>query len=245
MNCLVIDIGNTNMVCGIYEDKVLREIKRYVTPISHKSWEIPTELMGDYDQIAICSVVPDLNPMIQKCLVKHLGIQPSWLTSIEKYGIKNLYENPSEVGPDRLANTLAVVKENHYPAIILDFGTAITIDLVNHEPSYLGGFILSGIGTSANALFEKAAMLPEVEINEIPFQIGTNPLNSIKLGVYWGYMSMIPAFVQKIQKELFQYEPVNKIVTGGHASMFGSHLDTSYLLDPYLTLKGLKYSLDE
>jgi len=249
-NLLVVDVGNTNIVLGIYRDDTLINSWRMATARERTADEygIMTKLLigdafeGTIDGAIVSSVVPPLNSAMSWMIGKYFGMQPLFVEPGVKTGIGIHVDNPQEVGADRIVNCVAAFEAYGGPSIIVDFGTATTFDLVTADANYAGGVIAPGINISAEALFASASRLPRVDIKRPAQVIGTNTVVNMQSGLYFGYLSLVDGILARIKKEVPDIKRV--IATGGLASLFiedSEHIDE---IDPELTLKGLKIIYD-
>jgi type III pantothenate kinase len=252
---LAIDIGNTNITFGLYEGKKLGP-----------SWRIRTihERMPDeygilLDQlfhhrghrseqvtgVAIASVVPPLTPVFQQVCRDYVGQTPLVVDVGVKTGVRIRYDNPWEVGADRVVDAVAVQALYSVPACVVDFGTATTFDAVSAEGDYLGGAIAPGIGIAAQALFERAAKLHRVELTRPPAVIGRTTTHSIQSGLLYGYVGLVEGMVARFKADLGPKTQV--IATGGLAEVIARETDVIDIVDPWLTLHGLRlvYELNQ
>jgi type III pantothenate kinase len=247
---LVVDVGNTNIVLGIYRDEVLINSWRMATARDRTADEygIMTKLLigdaftGEIEGAIVSSVVPPLNSAISWMIDKYFGIKPLFVEPGVKTGIGIHVDNPQEVGADRIVNCVAAYEAHGGPLIIVDFGTATTFDLVTAEANYAGGVIAPGINISAEALFARASRLPRVDIKRPPHVVGTNTVVNMQSGLYFGYLSLVDGILARIKREVSGIKRV--IATGGLASLFvddSEHIDE---IDSELTLKGLKIIYD-
>ena len=245
MNILiVIDVGNTNITAGVFKNECLIA-KRKIPAHTYSDYEIGLKrlfkkaglCLAEEHDVIISSVVPvalgrlvmHLNK-IARCRITILGrdiIVP----------IKNLYKIKSEVGQDRLVNAYAAKMIYGTPAVVVDFGTAITFDLISKKGDYLGGLIMPGIGISLSSLYEKTALLPKVELKDAPHIIGKDTVNSIRGGILFGFGATCDGLVVKYRKLLGKSLKV--IATGGNASLIKKYSDSIQALDEDITLKGL------
>lgn len=245
---MAIDVGNTQTVLGLFEGKDLRAHWRMSTDASRSTDEwtaglasflaikgIGREAVHD---AVICSVVPPLTGTIVHVIQAYFGKQPLEVGPGTKTGIRILYDNPLEVGADRIANSVAAIDRTGGPAIVIDFGTATTFDVLSDRSEYLGGVIVPGLGISAGALFSRAAKLPHVEVRKPPRIIGRNTVHSIQSGLYHGYGAMIRGMLEAIKKEMGNDPKV--IATGGLSEVLSDHLAGVDAVDPHLTLEGLR-----
>ncbi len=247
---LAVDIGNTNIVFGIFKNNEL--INRFNIP-SNKNfgikeyWALVRNGIPSKKKIyraIICSVVPALIPVIEKICVEKIKVKPKIFDSTTDVGILNKYKNPEDVGSDRIVNAFAVWKLYGLPAIIVDLGTAITIDAITKDAEYLGGVITPGIGISLNALHSRTALLPKVELKAPRRILGTDTKTSIQSGITHGYIGLIRTLVSGLKKELAFGANTNIVITGGYTKILRKELEKiTKNIDPDLTLKGLNLIL--
>jgi type III pantothenate kinase len=246
---LVIDAGNTNTVLGIYEGEELV-----------RSWRIRTErnttedefcilvksLFADssvdfrkIEKTVISSVVPPVMGILDSFCRKHLNHAPVWVNAKNSGGLSILYNNPDEVGADRIVNAVAAYRRYKTYLIVIDFGTATTFDVVTAKGEYLGGAITPGIMIAAEALFQRTSKLPRVELFEPPSSvIGKDTPGSMKSGIILGYASLVDGMVAKISRELGKNFKV--VATGGLAELMTKVSETIEAVDGNLTLEGLR-----
>lgn len=247
------DVGNTNITVGVFSkedspDQCWRlPTDRGMTPdslavplltlLAYQGLQ-PTDIKGS----AVCCVVPPLLPVIVQFSRRYLGRDPLVVTGTTDTGIIVRYQNPAEVGADRVVNALAAFtlfgKPLGQPCIVVDFGTATTLDVISPGGEYLGGAIAPGIGISIRALFESTAMLPRVELTIPGRVIGKNTIESIQSGIVFGYASQVDGMIHRMEKELGAKAHV--IATGGLAPIIASACEAIDLIDQMLTLRGLK-----
>lgn len=250
----VIDVGNTNTVMGLYSGDNLVQSFRMSTDKNRSSDEIGMFFMqilmsvkldiDDIDDVIIASVVPPLMHSLENAVKKYLNITPYVVTSDTPLNMKILTDNPKELGTDRLVNAFAASFLYGGPIIIIDLGTATTFCAVNENGDYLGGVIYPGIKISIDALVEKTAKLPRVEITEPKSVIGKNTISAMQSGIYYGYAGMIDYVVEKFKKELGA--PNAKVVaTGGLAKLIASESKSIDIINRDLTLTGLKLIHDK
>lgn len=245
---LVIDVGNTNTVVGLYDGEELCAHWRIATENYRTSDELRIFLtmlltQGGYDikslkGCCISSVVPQLNDAILTVARSGFGLEPVVVEPGIRTGLKIQIENPKEVGADRIVNAVAAIEEYDGDKLIIDFGTATTFDHVTANAEYRGGIILPGIQLAANALFEHCAKLPRVEITVPDSVIGRDTVSSIRSGLTHGYAAMIEGLVRRISEEVGV--PLYVISTGGLSSLIAEMTSSIDVHDPLLTLKGLK-----
>lgn len=246
---LVIDVGNTNIVMGIYDgDQIVRDW-RIRTEHNTTEDEFNVLAMGlfatgninpaDIDKTIISSVVPPLVMILDSFCRKYLGHAPHWVNAKSYPYMPILYGNPSEVGADRIVNAVGAYEKYKTSLIIIDFGTATTFDAVSEKGEYLGGAISPGIMIAAEALFQKASKLPRVEIFLPPDKaIGTDTENSMKSGIIFGYAGLIDGMVGRMKSEMGTNPKV--IATGGLSRLMFNVSATIEAVEPDLTLEGLR-----
>jgi type III pantothenate kinase len=249
---LVLDVGNTNTVLGVYElgEAAPRLIAhwRVATVRTHTVDEygvlyrnlfaIGKVESADVRGIIVSSVVPPMDSTLREVCERYFHLKPLFVEPGIKTGMPVLYENPSEVGADRIVNGVAAFEKYGGPCVVVDFGTATTFDAVSRKGEYLGGVISPGIGISAEALFEHAARLPFVDIRRPGKLIGTNTVGSIQSGLFFGYLGLVDGILERMVAEL---GPDTKVVaTGGLARMIGDHSKYIKDVDDLLTLDGLR-----
>lgn len=248
---IVIDVGNTNIVVGAFEEDNLVKSWRMSTDYNKSSDEFGLMLANlltynkiDIDKIksvVISSVVPQVMFSLERAVKRYLKNEPMIISSNIKTGINIKYDNPKEVGADRIVNAVAVHK--YYPgnAIIIDFGTATTFCALDKDANYLGGVICPGIKISLDALISRTAKLPKIEIVKPEKIIGTNTVESMQAGMVYGYAGQVENIVQLMKEQMGE---ATVIATGGIASLISKATDVIDILDSHLTLKGLKLIYD-
>ena len=245
---LATDIGNTNIVLGIFEGRQLVNDWRIATRKNQTADEYGLLIrylfslsqinLQDITDIITACVVPPLLPVMMEMFERYLGITPMIIGPGIKTGIQLLVDNPREVGADRIVNAVAAYEKYGGPTIIVDFGTATTFDVISRKGDYLGGVIAPGITISTEALFHEAAKLPRVDLIKPRSVIGKNTVHSIQSGVIYGYVSLVDGIVNRIKKELGEEASVG--ATGGLAGLIAPISETIKDVDPFLTLKGLQ-----
>ncbi len=245
---LVIDVGNTNIVFGLYEDKNLIDYWR-INSDQHKTADeygiffreaVKSANVGvrDIDVVIIASVVPLLSATIRKMVERYFKVTPLFIDEKTKTGIKICYKNPKEVGADRIVNSVAAYTIYGGPVILIDFGTATTFCAISREAEYLGGVIVPGIMISLEALTQKAAKLPKISL-ELPERvIGTDTVSSIQSGIIYGYAGLVDELVVRIKGEMAGEPYV--VATGGLAETIAAHTRSIKEINPMLTLEGLR-----
>lgn len=245
---LAIDIGNTNVVLGVFDKEKLVENWRVgtdtqITPDEYAM--IFKDLFGfvglEFKQITgviISTVVPPLLPVMIEMSHKYFRLEPMVVTHEIKTGIKMRYDNPKEVGADRIVNAAAAYKLYGGPIIIVDFGTATTFCAVTKSGEYLGGAITPGVKISAEALFQRASKLPRVELAKPAKVIGSDTISAMQSGIIYGYAGLVDGIVERMKKELSMEAKV--IATGGLAELVSPETKTIQEIKPHLTLEGLR-----
>jgi len=258
---LVIDVGNTNTVLGIFEGDHLLESWRIGTTVERTTDEygiLLKELLvfskvrrQDIDGMVISSVVPPLRASLEGLGRKYLNLDPLIVEPGVRTGLSIHMDNPREVGADRIVNAVAGWNKHRTSLIIIDLGTATTFDFVSSSAVYEGGIIAPGLGISAEALFREASKLPRVELILPKTVIGKNTISAMQSGIINGYAGLIDAVVLKMKKEikeLYPSEPVPKVIaTGGLVPIIAPEAKTIEELDMNLTLDGLRiiYELNQ
>jgi type III pantothenate kinase len=245
---LAIDAGNTHTVFGLFRGPLLSCDWRIATRKEITADELGVLLLAlfaksgmdpaEVDGMIVASVVPDLNEVLRTTGKSYFDCEPLFVGPGLKTGMPILYENPHEVGADRIVNAVAAQARYGSPVIVLDFGTATTFDVVGPGGEYLGGVIAPGLGVSAEALFEKAARLHRVSIRRPSVVIGRHTEQSMQSGLFHGYTALVQGLVQRIRDELEVDAPV--VATGGLAPVFEPELSFLEAVDLGLTLEGLR-----
>jgi type III pantothenate kinase len=245
---LAIDIGNSNVVLGVFDGERLRASWRIGTKASITADEyamIMKDLFGfagiefkQIDGVIISSVVPPLLPVMSEMCRKYFKLEPLVVTSETRTGITLKYDNPREIGADRIVNAAAAYKLFGGPLIIVDFGTATTFCAVTKNGEYLGGAITPGVKISAEALYQRAAKLPRVELVRPRTVIGRDTVSAMQAGILFGYAGLVDGIVERMKKELGADAVV--IATGGLAELVAPETKTINEVRPDLTLQGLR-----
>jgi len=264
---LVLDVGNTNTVLGVFAPaKKLAaagthdagaELQRYESLVAN--WRVATVATQTVDEygvlfrnlfamdsleakgihgIVISSVVPPLDSTLAQVCERYFNTKPLFIEPGIKTGMPVHYDNPAEVGADRIVNSVAAFEKYGGPCIIVDFGTATTFDCVSAKGEYMGGVISPGIGISADALFERTARLTRVDIRKPAHVIGSNTVSSLQSGLYYGYLGLVDGVLELLVAELGRETTV--IATGGLASLMGGGSKHIKRVDEFLTLEGLR-----
>jgi len=249
---LVMDMGNTNTVLGVYRGEDLIAQWRLTTRRNQTSDEYGILIKNlflhaqidtrELDAIIISSVVPPLLPALERMAREYFDIDPLVVEPTMDVGISILYDDPKEVGADRIVNAVAAFRKFGGPLIVVDFGTATTFDAISRRGEYLGGAIVPGITISMQALFEQTAKLPRIELSKPHAVIGKNTVASMQAGMIFGYAALVDGIVARMIHEMGETPTV--IATGGLAGLVASETRAIGKVDPYLTLDGLKIIYD-
>lgn len=244
----VFDIGNTNTVLGVYDGDELKYHWRIETNRNRTDDEYGMVIKSLFnhvglsfshiDGIVISSVVPPIMFALERMCEKYFNLKPLVVGPGTKTGLNIKYENPREVGADRIVNAVAAIHDYGSPLIIVDFGTATTYCYVNEDKQYMGGAIAPGINISTEALYSKAAKLPRIEITRPEGVIGKNTVSAMQAGIVYGYVGQVEGIVKRM-KEQSKIEPT-VIATGGLAQLISQESNIFDVIDPFLTLKGLQ-----
>jgi type III pantothenate kinase len=261
---LVIDVGNTNTVLGVFDRAAevhpadgAADTPHYERLVAH--WRVATVLRHTVDEygvlfrslfamdnlevsgihgIVISSVVPPLDSTLRQVCERYFNLKPLFIELGVKTGMPVQYENPAEVGADRIVNGVAAFEKYGGPCVIVDFGTATTFDCISAKGEYLGGVICPGIGISADALFQRTARLPRVDIRKPSRVIGTTTVGSLQSGLYYGYLGLIDGILEQLLGEMGKDTKV--VSTGGLAPLLGTASKYIKSVDDQLTLEGLR-----
>ena len=245
---LAVDIGNTNITIGVFNGDSLDATWRVSTDSSRTSDEYGLQLShmletndyidGEITDVVICSVVPPLTPTFENLCRRYFDLTPLVVHAGVKTGIKVLYDSPRDVGADRIVDAIAAIRLHGGPAIIVDLGTATVFDAVTESGEYLGGAIAPGMEVSGDALFRATSQLRRVELSSPSTAIGKNTPHSIQSGLVLGYSELVKGMILRFKKELGHHSKV--IATGGLATVIEKEVSSFDLVDPNLTLKGLR-----
>jgi len=238
---LAIDIGNTSIYNGVFDNKVLKKtfrIPAYSGSLIKKYKARLKPYAGNIDSVIITSVVPLVLKKTEMAIKKTINKNCIVVGRDADSGVRNLYKNPKQVGADRLVNARAAYELYGGECVIVDFGTAITIDIINKKRQYLGGVIAPGPGISLWALTEKTALLPKVTIKKPKGILGRETKESMVIGIVYGFGSLCDGIVGKLKKRYCKNSKV--IITGGFSRLIGPYCESADIIDPELTLKGLR-----
>jgi type III pantothenate kinase len=249
---LALDIGNTNIVVGVFNDDQLLHSWRLSTQRQRTADEMGMWLLQlfqhghltprEVDGAVMASVVPTLTRPTVEMARRYVGREPLVVDGTIDTGMPNLYGHPSEVGPDRIVNGVAAYERygraEGRGLIVVDFGTATTFDAISRRGEYLGGVISPGVNISADALFQRAAKLPRVDVQRPDSVIGRTTVASMQSGLFYGYIGLVEGVVQRMRRELG--DPVTCIATGGLAEMIAPETPAIDVVDHDLTLHGLR-----
>ncbi len=244
---MVIDVGNTNTVLGIYRGEELVQSWRLKTEREKTAdeWGILSRTLlslgdvssGTVSAIVVSSVVPPARSALEEMALRYFGLQPLFIEATMNLGMPVRYNPPADVGADRIVNAVAAYTAFGGPAIVVDFGTATTFDAISAKGEYLGGVIAPGIGISSEALFLRAARLPRVDIRPPAKVIGDSTVASMQSGLYWGYAGLVDGILRRMKQEL---ENAYAVSTGGLAELISPACEEIDSVDRNLTLEGMR-----
>ena len=245
---LAFDVGNTNIVCGVYKDRNLIRHWRVATDTLQTAdgyaallgnlFQLTGLSFKEVEDIIISTVVPPIIPILETMSQRYFHTKPILVGPGIKTGIKLKYENPREIGADRIVNVVGAYEQYGGPLIVIDIGTATTFDVVDTNGDFLGGVISPGLGTAAEGLFQRAAKLPRIELVTPKNIICRNTINGMQAGLIFGFAGHIEAIVHRIKKEYGREMEV--VATGGFAKMIAKESTTIDRIDYFLTLTGLR-----
>lgn len=249
---LAVDVGNTNIVLGVFD------LDQGIHAPQLASWRLATSRERTADeyglstfallrhrglepsqvtQVVVSSVVPPLHPVIDTWVRTYFQADPLWIEPGIKTGLKVMIEHPGELGADRIVNAVAGIEKHGAPLIAVDFGTATTFDVVNEKREYLGGLIVPGLKISAEALFQRTSRLPRVEIAEPERLVGRSTTQAMQSGLFYGYVGLVDGIMERL---LAEYPDAVPVATGGLAKVVVPATRHIHILEPDLTLEGLR-----
>lgn len=244
---MVIDVGNSNTVLGLYAGEELLHCWRLTTERERTAdeWGILIRTLcsigeladGTVSAVLVSSVVPPARPALEEMSRRYLGVIPLFIEPTMDLGMPVLYNPPADVGADRVVNAVAAYNSFGGPCIVVDFGTATTFDAISAQGAYLGGVITPGMGISAEALFIRAARLPRVEIRQPTKVIGDSTVSSMQSGLYWGYAGLVDGILRRMKQEL---ENAYVVSTGGLAELISPACEEIDSVEKNLTLEGMR-----
>lgn len=245
---LVIDVGNSNTVLGVYQDRRLRHDWRIATDkfrtvdeyamLVYQLFAMRGVAVNDLTDVIVSSVVPSMLNSLEELCKKYFQLTPYVVGGGIKTGMPICYDNPQEVGADRIVNAVAAYEKAGTALIVVDFGTATTFDVISADGSYQGGAISPGIGISAEALFQRTSKLPRVEFLRPTQVIAKNTVQSMQAGIFFGYVGLVEGIVRRMKQEMA--EPPQVVATGGLAAPIAAATNCIDRVEPYLTLEGLR-----
>ena len=251
---LVLDIGNTNITCGVWRDDVLAAQWRFSSQRERTGDELGALLKTCFDLqnlrfrevtgVAVCSVVPPLTPQIVQMSTRFFGCEAFVVDRNTETGLINDYNPPEAVGADRLVNALAAREKFHSACLVVDFGTATTVDAVSHDGRYLGGAIAPGLGIAFEALYTAAAKLPRVELKAPLLALARDTTSSMQSGLIFGYAGLVKELVERCTREMEPHLGADRVLkviaTGGLAEIIAPLVPAIRHIEPHLTLEGLR-----
>lgn len=245
---LVLDVGNSNIMLGVFKDSHLKYHWRIGTDqdMSEDQYAMIIQNLFNYEGISIkeikgviiSSVVPQMMHVFELMCNRYFNVSPMIIGPGIKTGLNIKYENPREVGADRIVNAVAGIHLYGCPLIIVDFGTATSFCYINEAMQYLGGAIAPGIKISAEALYNRASKLPRIEITKVKSVIGRNTISAMQAGILYGYVGQVEGIVKRMKIQSNSDPTV--IATGGFAPLIANESQVIDIVDPFLTLKGLQ-----
>lgn len=245
---LAFDVGNTNIVIGVFKgDKLVGHWRTATSTLQTADqygaslgmmFQLDGMKFSDIDAIIISTVVPPIIPILETLCRRYFHIEPLMVGPGIKTGLNILYDNPKELGADRIVNAVAGIALYGGPLIIMDMGTATTFCAIDEKNRYLGGAVAPGVGISMEALFQRASKLPRIELVKTPSLICKNTVSAMQAGIYYGSIGLIDGIITRIKKEL-GYPHIKVIATGGMANLLAKESETIDEVNPMLTLQGL------
>jgi type III pantothenate kinase len=252
---LALDIGNTNIVLGVFDGKKLAHSWRLTTLRDRTADELGLLMHGLFDMsgvdrqavqaVIMASVVPPLTSPARAMVERYLGVKAMVVEPGLETGMPILYDPPSDVGADRIVNGIAAYEQYgraaQCPLVVVDFGTATTLDAITAKGEYLGGAICPGVTISADALFQRAARLPRIDVRKPTTVVGRTTVGAMESGLFWGYVGMVEGLVRRMSAELAgPRDSTLCVATGGLASVIAPETPLIHHVEPDLTLHGLR-----
>ncbi len=245
---LAIDIGNTNITLGIFQGEQLRATWRLAPDVNRLADEYGVLMISllsqrglgkdDLDAAVMCSVVPDLEPVFEQVCRRYFDVTPLVVGAGVRTGLRILYDSPRDVGADRVADAVAAIHLYGTPLILVDLGTGAVFNAISKGGDYVGGAIAPGLGIAAEALFRRAARLYRVELARPKSAIGRNTVAAVQSGLIFGYVGLVEGMVARFKRELGSEAKV--VATGGYAELLAPETSVIDVIDPNLTLTGLR-----
>ena len=251
---LVMDVGNTNITLGVFDGKVLEATFRMTTKIPRTSDEygiVVRDLLqhnqiacSDIQAVVMSSVVPDVMHSLTSAIIKYIQITPIVVAPGIKTGIRIATENPRQLGADRIVDAVGAYELYGGPVLVIDYGTATTYDLVDGSGAFVAGVTAPGIRTSAKAMWEEAAKLPEIEIRKPKSILAQETISSMQAGLVYGQIGQSEYIIQHMKKES-AYENIKVVATGGLGKLIASETTYIDIYDPNLTLQGMRIKYEK
>lgn len=245
---LALDVGNTNITCGVFDNDKIIATFRVTTKVPHTSDELGFTILSLLDMnsiersqihdVIIASVVPNVMHALQNAMIKYFGIKPLVIEAGIRTGIRIATPNPQQIGADRIVDAVAAYELFGGPVMVIDYGTATTYDLVDANGAFQGGITAPGIRISAKALWEDAAKLPQIEIKKPDTILGKNTIHSMQAGLVYGQIGQLEYIINKVKEEAGLQE-MKVVVTGGLGRIIADETSMVDVYDPDLTLKGM------
>ncbi|HEX9229434.1 MAG TPA: type III pantothenate kinase [Arthrobacter sp.] len=249
---LALDVGNTTVTMGAFEGDSLKATWRFATDVGRFPDEYGVLMLNllahdglspaDIDESVMACVVPDLEPTFNRVCERYFNVRPLGVHAGVKTGLRILYDTPRDVGADRVADAVAATQMYGPPLIVVDLGTGTVFDAIDANGDYVGGAIAPGLGIASEALFSRAAKLYRVELSRPRSSIGRNTINAIQSGILFGYVGLIEGIVGRMKKEIGENARI--IGTGGYADLIAKETDVIDVVNPDLTLQGLRMIYD-
>jgi len=250
---LALDVGNTNVTLGVFDQDSLRATWRFSTSVEKQADEYGVLMLSllehqgmsstDIGEAVMACVVPDLDPIFEGVCHRYFGVRPLVVGTGVRTGMRVLYDTPRDVGADRVADAVAAVRlYGPPPLVVVDLGTATVFDAISRDGDYLGGALAPGLGIASEALFRRAAKLYRIELSRPKAAIGRNTVSAMQSGILFGYVGLVEGIVRRMKEELGGQAKV--IGTGGYAELIARETDVIDTVDMDLTLQGLRIIYD-